>query len=78
MFRCPGQDTRFWKPEDIFEVRCPGCNKKTEFFRDEPRLKCRSCGKELVNPRIDFGCAEWCKYAGKCPAAPFDENLNLL
>ena len=21
MFRCPGQDQRLWKPEDIFEVK---------------------------------------------------------
>ena len=24
MFRCPGQDQRYWKPDDIFEVQCPG------------------------------------------------------
>ena len=25
MVRCPGQDQRFWKPDDTFEVTCPGC-----------------------------------------------------
>ena len=74
MFRCPGQDTRFWKPEDIFEERCPGCNNKMEFFKDEPKLKCRNCGKEVVNPKIDLGCAEWCKYADKCPGALFSKR----
>ena len=66
MVRCPGQDQRFWKPEDIFEVKCPNCGEKVEFFKDEPKLKCRSCGHLVVNPKIDLGCAEWCQYAERC------------
>jgi putative nucleotidyltransferase with HDIG domain len=66
MVRCPGQDQRFWKPEDIFDVKCPGCGRKIEFFKDEPKLKCRKCGQTVVNPKIDLGCAEWCRYAEQC------------
>ena len=66
MVRCPGQDQRFWKPDDIFEVKCPGCDGTIEFFKDEPKLKCRKCGQLVVNPKIDLGCAEWCQYAEQC------------
>ena len=66
MVRCPGQDQRFWKPEDIFDVRCPRCGKVVEFFKDEPKLKCLDCGHLVVNPKIDLGCAEWCQYADQC------------
>jgi putative nucleotidyltransferase with HDIG domain len=66
MVRCPGQDQRFWKPDDIFEVRCSGCGRAVEFFKDEPKLKCRCCGQTVVNPKIDLGCAEWCQYAEQC------------
>jgi HD superfamily phosphodiesterase len=66
MIRCPGQDQRFWKPGDIFEVKCPACGRAVEFFKDEPKLKCRNCGEEVANPKIDLGCAEWCQYAEQC------------
>ncbi|MEJ2703585.1 MAG: HD domain-containing protein [Sedimentisphaerales bacterium] len=69
MTKCPGQDQRFWKPEDIFEVECAKCGKPVEFFKDEPQLKCRGCGYIIVNPRIDLGCAEWCQYAAHCLGA---------
>lgn len=63
--KCPGQDMRFWKPGDIFDTRCPKCGKGVEFFKDEVRRKCR-CGHEIVNPKLDFGCAQWCSYAEQC------------
>ena len=66
MLRCPGQDPRFWKPEDILEAKCPKCGKSIEFFKDEPRLKCRNCGHLVVHPKIDLGCAQWCQYAKQC------------
>jgi len=66
MPRCPGQDQRYWKPEDIFDVRCPHCGAEVEFFKDEPVLLCRGCGGEVRNPRIDLGCAKWCKHAAEC------------
>jgi len=66
MVRCPGQDQRFWKPDDIFELQCPGCGQAIEFFKDEPKLKCRKCGRLVLNPKINLGCAKWCKYAEQC------------
>ena len=78
MFRCPGQDQRFWKPEDIFEVQCPGCGKNVEFFKDEPKLKCRNCGQIVINPKIDLGCAEWCQYAAQCMGVDEVKNLKVI
>ena len=63
--RCPGQDMRFWKPGDIFEAQCPKCERKIEFFKDEVRRRC-GCGHEVVNPKMDLGCAAWCQYAEQC------------
>jgi hypothetical protein len=78
MVRCPGQDQRFWKPEDIFEVKCPACGGAIEFFKDEPKLKCRNCGRQTVNPKIDLGCAEWCQYAEQCLGVSFVNNLRAI
>lgn len=64
--RCPGQDTRYWKPGDIFETPCPECGKTVEFFKDDSARKCRNCGTKVLNPKIDFGCAAYCKFADQC------------
>ena len=76
--KCPGQDQRFWKPEDIFEENCPKCGNTIEFWKDEPRLKCPSCKEEVVNPKIDLGCAEWCQYADQCLGVVLDKNDSIL
>ena len=77
MVRCPGQDQRFWKPQDIFEVDCPQCGKPVEFFKDEPQLKCCRCGHIVINPKIDLGCAEWCQYAEQCLGVRFS-HLTIV
>jgi HD superfamily phosphodiesterase len=64
--RCPGQDSRYWKPGAIYEVPCPVCDNPVEFFKDESTRRCKKCGHRLVNPRMDFGCAAYCKYAEQC------------
>lgn len=66
MIRCPGQDTAFWDSSAIYEVKCPKCGKDVEFFKDEPARHCKKCGQEFVNPKMDFGCAAYCKYAEQC------------
>ena len=66
MPRCPGQDMRYWLPEDIFDVKCPRCELAIEFWKDEPMRICKGCGKEIKNPRIDLGCTKWCKFANQC------------
>ncbi|MGA1824601.1 MAG: HD domain-containing protein [bacterium] len=64
--RCPGQDTRYWKAGDIFEIPCPSCGHQVEFFKDESSRKCKNCGHMLLNPKMDFGCATYCKFAEQC------------
>jgi hypothetical protein len=63
---CPGQDQRYWKPEDIFQVACPHCSAEIEFWKDEPVRICGGCKREVRNPRLDLACAKWCKEAEKC------------
>jgi len=48
-----------------------------EFFKDEPRLKCRECRHIVINPKIDLGCAEWCQYAAQCLGTTV-KNLTSL
>jgi len=64
--KCPGQDSRFWQPGAIFEAQCPHCGHAVEFFKDESTRKCRHCGQKFVNPKMDFGCASYCKFAEQC------------
>ncbi len=64
--QCPGQDTRYWKPGAVFEAKCPECGTEVEFFKDDPARKCNKCGYRFVNPKMDFGCAAYCKYAEQC------------
>ncbi len=64
--KCPGQDSRYWKPGAIYEAKCPKCGHYVEFFKDEPARKCRNCGYRFINPKMDFGCASYCKYAEQC------------
>lgn len=78
MFRCPGQDQRYWKPSDIFEVKCSQCGKTIEFFKDEPKLRCRGCGEMVENPKIDLGCAKWCQYAEQCLGSPVGQTLSIV
>jgi len=85
--KCPGQDTRFWKPGDIFVAQCPKCEAEIEFFKDDTRRRCAWCGHLFYNPKIELGCAEWCQYAEKCvpelmqekkAAQTFKERLGEL
>lgn len=77
-FRCPGQNTMFWKAGDIFEVSCPNCGKTVEFWKDDARRTC-TCGHRFLNPKRDIGCLEWCKYAEKCMPDMFKgENLRAF
>jgi hypothetical protein len=78
MVRCPGQDQRYWKPDDIFEVKCAACGRPLEFFKDEPKLKCKNCGQLVPNPRIDLGCAEWCQYAEQCLGAAAAKDVDTV
>ncbi len=79
--KCPGQDTRFWGPDDIYSVECPKCGRVVEFFKDDIRRRCTHCGFMFLNPRLNLGCARWCQYAEQCVGAmgrdEFREILTL-
>ena len=64
--KCPGQDTRYWKPGDIFSLQCGKCGKSIEFFKDDVSRKCPECGIRVQNPKITIGCAMWCEHAAGC------------
>ena len=64
--QCPGQDSRFWGSDAIFDTECPQCGQEVEFFKDEPTRKCKECGFKIVNPKMDFGCASYCQFAEQC------------
>lgn len=66
VWRCPGQDTRYWTPEDIFEEPCPHCGQPVEFWKNDVSVRCPSCKKQAPNPKFDPGCAAWCSYAVQC------------
>jgi len=63
---CPGQDTRFWQPGDIFNSRCGNCGSLIEFFKDDASQRCKKCGTKVQNPKLNMGCAQWCEHAKEC------------
>lgn len=73
--QCPGQDSRYWDGQAVFEAPCPKCGKIVEFFKDDSTRKCSSCGHKMLNPRTDFGCAAYCPYAEQCLGAMPPELL---
>ena len=64
--KCPGQDMRYWGPDAVIETKCPTCGNSMEFFKDESTRKCKKCGRKVINPKMDFGCASYCPYASQC------------
>ncbi len=80
--KCPGQDSRYWKPEAIFDAKCPECGNEVEFFKDDTMRRCKKCGHRFLNPGMDFGCASYCKYADQCigdlPPELIAQKENLL
>jgi HD superfamily phosphohydrolase YqeK len=80
--KCPGQDSRYWKAEAIFDEKCPKCGNLVEFFKDDPARKCSRCGHRFINPKMDFGCASYCEFAEQCmgtlPPELLAEKEDLL
>lgn len=64
--QCPGQDNRYWGGSEVFESRCPHCGNDIEFFKDDSQRNCSNCGRKVLNPKIDFGCASYCQHAEQC------------
>ena len=67
---------RNWKPGDIFSVPCPACGSEIEFFKDEMRVRCRSCHQLVPNPKLDPGCAEHCGFADQCVGPELARELR--
>jgi ribosomal protein S27E len=82
LIKCPGQDMQSWGPDAVFDVTCGSCGEEVEFFKDEVKRRCPSCGARVLNDRLDLGCAEWCPSAAQCvgPDAPdlTDEQREAL
>jgi len=64
--RCPGMNPAYFKPKDIKINKCVNCGKEIEFWKDDIRLKCRSCGHVNFNPNIGNTCLVYCKKAAEC------------
>jgi len=77
MSRCPGQDTQTWGFDAIFEMDCPKCGKPVEFFKDEMKHKCASCGERVFNERMNMGCAKWCPSAASCVGPDSLKDLEV-
>ncbi len=64
--QCPGQDSRYWDGEAVFDTHCSKCGNPMEFFKDDSKRKCKKCGNDVLNPKMDFGCASYCPHAEHC------------
>ncbi len=64
--RCPGQDLKFFDPDDVFDIACPECSCSVEFFRNDFKRECPECGTIIYNQKFDIGCAKWCPRAEEC------------
>lgn len=56
----------YFKPKDIKSHKCINCGKEIEFWKDDIKRKCPSCGHSNFNPNIGTTCLVWCKKAAEC------------
>ena len=64
--RCPGMDPANFRPEDIKLRQCEECGEEMEFWKDDVRIACDSCGHINFNPDIKNTCLAWCEQAAAC------------
>jgi len=76
--KCPGQDTQFRKPNDVYNVECPKCGNSVEFFKDDIRRRCQKCGHMFINPKLNLGCARRCQLADQCVGAMGKEEFKEI
>ena len=62
IFKCPGQDRRYLKAENI---NCPACGYNLEIFSDEAKIRCPKCKEFVCEDRLP-SCVDWCKFAREC------------
>ena len=73
---CPGQDSRYWTPDAIYDVTCAACGRVMEFFKDEVSRRCPGCNARVMNPKLNIGCAAWCSQAEKCLGADIAASVR--
>ena len=76
--KCPGQDTQKWGPDAVYDVACKKCGNQLEFFKDEMKRRCKSCGGTVFNERMDIGCLAWCPSAEACAGPDMARALELI
>ena len=51
--KCPGQDSQYWKPGAVFDVKCPECGNEVEFFKDDKTFGDGTRGTlEVITPLL--------------------------
>jgi hypothetical protein len=55
-----------WSPRDISEQPCPRCSTPVEFWKDDVKRRCTSCGFEIINRTLATSCISWCDQAAGC------------
>lgn len=61
-YKCPGQDFRKTKAENI---TCSNCAYITEIFSDEIKVTCPRCDNLICKERLP-SCVDWCRSAKEC------------
>jgi hypothetical protein len=71
MNKCPGQNLSSLDISKVaYDIACPSCGNKVEFWYDDRKRKCNSCG-ETIQPSLEAlikynNCASACKMARQC------------
>ena len=60
--KCPGQDSRNIRPENI---ACPQCGYAVEIFTDEVKVRCPKCAHIISRQKLP-SCVDWCMHAREC------------
>ena len=53
---CGVGDTRQWTANSLYDIQCKKCNTKVEFFKDDKKHKCPSCGEMIFNEKYGQDC----------------------
>jgi hypothetical protein len=59
-------DPAHFTPDDVELRQCVQCGEELEFWKDDVRMTCDSCGTINYNPDIANTCLAWCDGAAEC------------
>jgi DNA-directed RNA polymerase subunit RPC12/RpoP len=51
--KCPREDPQNLSLGDVFEMACPQCGAKIEFWKGDAIAKCPKCGARVENPHAE-------------------------